>query len=149
MRTVLLTAALALVAAEADDKKAGRALDKFEGRWELVAGEVDGKPIADEHVKKGKIKTAKSESTLDVPHHSPKTVKGALKRADGTKKPMELDFLRVEGPNREVLMLAIVEFDGDDKYKICFDPAGKERPTSFSTKAGSGHILHVWKRAKE
>jgi uncharacterized protein (TIGR03067 family) len=149
MRTTLLVAALSLVGAAADDKKGAKALEKFEGSWELVSGEIDGKPIADEHVKKGKIKTARSEATLQVPHHSPKTVKGTLKRADDTKKPMELDFLRVEGPNKEVLMLAIVEFDGDDKYKICFDPAGKERPTSFATKAGSGHILHVWKRAKE
>jgi hypothetical protein len=30
-----------------------------------------------------------------------------------------------------------------------FDPSGKERPTTFATKPGSGHILHVWKRAKE
>jgi hypothetical protein len=67
MRTILLTAALALVAEDADDKNGGKALDKFEGGWELVSGEVDG----------------------------------------------------------------------------------KGRPTSFSTKAGSGHLLHVWKRVKE
>jgi hypothetical protein len=41
------------------------------------------------------------------------------------------------------------EWINKDSYRICFAPAGKPRPTKFSTKAGSGHILHVWKRVKE
>jgi uncharacterized protein (TIGR03067 family) len=148
MRAVLLVAALSLAGAAADETDA-KQFKKLQGSWELVSGEMDGKPIAEEHVKKGRIKNDGNSTTLETPHQSSKTVKATLRRLDETKKPAELDFLRLEGPSKGTLMLAIVEFDGPDKYKICFDPSGKGRPTSFSTKEGSGHLLHVWKRVKE
>ena len=44
-------------------------------------------------------------------------------------------------------MHAIYEFVGEDRYRICFAPPGKYRPTGFATRPGSGHLLHVWKRA--
>ena len=47
------------------------------------------------------------------------------------------------------MMLGIYEFIEEDQYRVCFAVAGKERPTSFTTKPDSGHILHVWKRMKK
>ena len=34
-----------------------------------------------------------------------------------------------------------------DTLKICVDLSGKERPTEFKTKPGSGFVLSVFKRA--
>ena len=42
-------------------------------------------------------------------------------------------------------MLGIYEFDGKTQ-KVCFAPVGKERPAEFSSKAGTQHVLTVWKR---
>jgi uncharacterized protein (TIGR03067 family) len=60
-----------------------------------------------------------------------------------------MDWTRSNGPDAGKTMLAIYEFINDDEYRICFAPAGKERPKEFSTKAGSGHFLHTWKRLKK
>ena len=43
--------------------------------------------------------------------------------------------------------LGIYELDGDT-YKFCLAPAGKPRPTEFTSKEGSGHSLGVSKREK-
>jgi hypothetical protein len=37
--------------------------------------------------------------------------------------------------------------DGDT-FKSCFAKAGAERPADFTTKAGDGRTLSVWKREK-
>jgi uncharacterized protein (TIGR03067 family) len=43
--------------------------------------------------------------------------------------------------------LGIYELDGD-RYKVCFAPAGKPRPSEFASKPGSGSLLQAWKRKK-
>jgi uncharacterized protein (TIGR03067 family) len=58
-----------------------------------------------------------------------------------------MEWVRVNGPHAGEKMLAIYEFLDADNYRICFAPAGKDRPAEFHTKMGTGHILHVWKRA--
>ena len=45
-------------------------------------------------------------------------------------------------------MKAIYEFTGDDQYRICFDPSGRDVPKEFATRPGSGYLLHAWKRVK-
>jgi hypothetical protein len=45
-------------------------------------------------------------------------------------------------------MHAIYEFIDADQYGVRFAPPGKERPKGFATRPGSGHALHVRKRAK-
>ena len=45
--------------------------------------------------------------------------------------------------------LGIYEFSGSDNFKTCWSPAGKERPTTFASKEGSGHLLFVFKREKK
>ena len=49
------------------------------------------------------------------------------------------------GPNQGKTILAIIEIDGDS-MKACYDMEGKGRPTEFSTKEGSGHVLILYKR---
>ena len=43
--------------------------------------------------------------------------------------------------------LSIYEIEGDT-LKICSVEPGKDRPTEFSSKPGSGHFLRVFKREK-
>jgi uncharacterized protein (TIGR03067 family) len=88
-------------------------------------------------------------TVIEAPHLSKEPIQSKMVRLDPTKTPKEWDFVRSTGPNSGKTMMAIYEWDGDDAYKFCFDPSGKARPKEFKTKAGSGHVLHVWKREKK
>jgi uncharacterized protein (TIGR03067 family) len=139
-------AAAALLAADKDDE-AKKELKKFEGTWVMVSGERDGEKIADEHVQKSKITWKGGEAEVLTPHQSKDVIKGTV-TIDPTKKPKEMDWKRSTGPDAGKTMRAIYEFMGDDQYRVCFAPGDKDRPKEFSTKPGSGHTLHVWKRVK-
>ena len=43
--------------------------------------------------------------------------------------------------------MGIYQID-DDTRKLCFAPSGKDRPTEFSSKPGSGHFLVIFERVK-
>jgi uncharacterized protein (TIGR03067 family) len=113
----------------------------------MVSGEVDGKAVADEHVKAGTITFAGEKVTLETPHQSKEPFTSKITRLDPSKKPGEMDWVRDGGPGKGVTMMAIYEWVDDDTHRVCYDPSGKARPKEFK-KAASGFILHVWKRAK-
>jgi len=58
-----------------------------------------------------------------------------------------LDVTRSEGPRKGETVLAIYEVKGDS-LRTCFAPPGRERPTGFTPKEGSGHVLRTYKRVK-
>jgi len=55
--------------------------------------------------------------------------------------------LRAKGPDKGKTLLGIYELS-DDAYKVCFAAPGKDRPTEFNSKEGSGNRLIVMKREK-
>ena len=65
-------------------------------------------------------------------------------KIDPTKKLKTMD-IRPEGEKDTIL--AIYEQEGDT-LKVCISPVGKERPTEFASKPGTGHALVVLKREK-
>jgi uncharacterized protein (TIGR03067 family) len=144
----LLVIAVAATAALGEDEKVAKEKKKFAGTWQLASGEVDGKAVADEDLKRAKITFEGDKRTVTVPHLAKDTFTNKTKRLDPSKKPAEMDWVRESGPAAGTTMLAIYEFVDDDTCRICYDPAGKERPKEFKTAAGTGYILHVWKRTK-
>jgi len=76
---------------------------------------------------------------------------GAAYTLDPTRKPKAIDLTFDRGPAEGKTLPGIYELDGDE-LKICYvspDPEegrGKGRPTGFAAKAGSGHLLWVFKR---
>jgi uncharacterized protein (TIGR03067 family) len=145
---LLLAAGAVLLLAGGPGDEARKELKKFAGTWVLVSGEVDGKPVADEHVKKSKISWVGNKAELLTPHQSKELIRGDV-RLDPAKKPRQMDWVRSTEPGKGKEMHAIYEWLGDDQYRVCFAPPGKDRPTEFKTRPGSGHTLHVWKRAKD
>jgi uncharacterized protein (TIGR03067 family) len=147
--TLLLAATAVLVTpADAKDDKIKNELKKFEGNWTMSSGEVEGKKVAAEHVKKSKITWKGKKVSLLTPHQSKEEIR-AEAVLDPTKKPKRMEWVRSVGPNKGKKMLAIYEFIDDDTYRVCFAAPGKKRPTKFETKVDSGHTLHVWKRVKD
>jgi uncharacterized protein (TIGR03067 family) len=114
----------------------------------MVSSQVDGKAVADEHVKAGRLTYAGDKFAVTTPHQAKEPIKAKLTRMDPSKKPAEMDWVRDSGPGAGKPMLAIYEWLDDDTYRICFDPTGKGRPKDFKAAPGTGYILHVWKRVK-
>jgi len=68
-------------------------------------------------------------------------------KLDPTKKPKQIDAVRREVPQAGETLKGIYTLDSDT-FKVCFAPPGKDRPTEFSTKAGTGFRLLELKRVK-
>ncbi len=75
------------------------------------------------------------------------TVAAGIWKIDATKTPKEIDVMDETGVKNDKTKLGIYEIDGDT-YKYCLAPAGKPRPTEFTSKEGTGCSLGVSKREK-
>ena len=117
-------------------------LARFDGTWGFVSIEVEGMKVPEEEVKKsGKLVIKGGKFTLK---EGDSTYEGTFK-VDLSKKPKQIDVTFTEGPDKGKTFLGIYEVEGDT-YKNCIGMAGKDRPTEFTSKPGSGHVLEVLKR---
>jgi uncharacterized protein (TIGR03067 family) len=148
MRLTIGLIALFLLAAGTQDKQPARDLNKFQGAWVLVSGEKDGEKIKEEHVQQSKITWKSKTAHLHTPHQSKEIIRADV-TLDANKSPKRMSWVRTTEPGKGKVMHAIYEFQGDDQYRVCFAPPGQDAPTMFATRAGTGHILHVWKRQQE
>ena len=127
-----------------DKKTAADDMKKAEGAWTLVSGEADGTPLAEQDVKNAKLTIVGDKYTVDL---GEKGVKKGIQKLDATKSPKQIDAKDTEGPTVGENH-GIYEFTADGDFRVCFAAPGKDRPTAFATKPGSGHFMHLWKRAK-
>jgi len=144
LRALLVTTAVLLVAA--DDRADVKAeQDKLQGTWRLVSLEVNGEKATRGELKKEQTMVVEGEkftSTIDDKH----SFKGTFK-LDPSKKPKAVDAVVTEGEFKGKTLLGIYEVDGDT-LRACYAAPGKERPTEFASKPGSGCHLYVYKREK-
>ena len=140
-RYVLLALAAGLLVG-ADDAK--DELKKLEGTWTMASGEKDGKALAEQTIKGAKLVFKGGQHDVKV---GDDIFKGTHK-VDPSQKPKTIDATDTDGPFKGKTVYGIYEVDGDT-FKVCFAAPGKDRPKEFSTKSGTGHILHVWKREKK
>jgi uncharacterized protein (TIGR03067 family) len=148
LAAIFLFAAVGLpvMAGDAKEEAVQKELEALKGIWAVVSAERDGKKLSDEQLKdvtlrydgSGNVSVRKGEMLL---------FDGTI-RIDPTKKPKTLDATQTsEGPDKGKTFLGIYELQGDT-LKVCSAaPAGKDRPTEFSSRPGSGHFLRVYKRA--
>jgi uncharacterized protein (TIGR03067 family) len=66
---------------------------------------------------------------------------------DPGKKPKQIDAVRSKGPDAGKTLKGIYELDGET-FKVCFAPAGKDRPAEFATGEGDGRRLMTFKKQK-
>ncbi|MFL5338552.1 MAG: TIGR03067 domain-containing protein [Gemmataceae bacterium] len=139
----------ALMAADGQKDPSKADLDKLRGTWLTVSLVNDGKTLVDEKnpPKEGTAAKLAYDGEKWMIRVGDKTVASGVFKIDATKTPKEIDILDESGQKNEKTKLGIYQLAGDT-YKFCLAPAGKPRPTEFTSKPGSGHTLAVSKREK-
>jgi uncharacterized protein (TIGR03067 family) len=128
--------------APAGDAKADavkKELAKLEGTWQLVSAETDGKKAPDEQVKQIKVVIKGDHHTVWFGDKA--LAKNVRFQIDPTQKPKTVDDTLDDGR----MIHGIYELNGDT-LRSCVAAVGKDRPTEFAAKAGSGHTLRVFQR---
>ena len=137
---LLLVAAGALAAADAPEGK--KDLERMQGDWACDSYVVDGTQLPADDAQ-GYFRTIQGD-TYTVSRYNRVLGKGTI-RLDAAQTPKAIDALPA---GRDKPLLGIYEFDGE-KMKLCFASPGKDRPTAFTSEAGSGHTQTVWVREKK
>ncbi|HEX3868931.1 MAG TPA: TIGR03067 domain-containing protein [Pirellulales bacterium] len=118
-------------------------MQKFQGSWTLVSGEVDGQPIGEQDILDSSLVIVGDEYTVEV---GSMVVKGT-QTLNADTSPKQIDGHDTTGPNIG-LSRGIYEFVNDDELRVSFSLPGHERPTTFVTKVGTGNWTHVWRRVQ-
>ena len=139
---LLLLAAGALATADAPPGDSKKDLERMQGDWAADSFVIDGMQLPDDDAR-AFFRTVKGDA-YTVARYKRVLGKGTIK-LDAGKKPKAIDALAA---GRDKPLLGIYELDGD-RMKLCFAGPGKERPTAFTSAAGSGQTLTVWVREKK
>src|SRR6266403_1385299 len=119
--------------------------ERLSGTWNLASGVVDGKPVPEEVRKQTKLVTDRDKFSLSTGAQTGTSEQGTF-TIDPGKNPKTVDSVQGTGPDKGKTFLGIYEIIDDNHKRACWAPAGKPRPTEFTSTAGSGHILQVWER---
>ena len=134
--------------ATADDAK-DEAIKKdrklIEGTWRIIALEINGNKSNNEDAKKLSVVNG-PDGAWSLLSEGKEIAKGT-NSFDPTKKPKTIDFTITEAGGKRNGHLGIYEL-GEKSRKLCFAPAGKDRPTEFTSTTGSEHILVTFEREK-
>lgn len=139
----MLVVLLALVADGKDDPSA-KDREAMQGDWACDAFTRDGTRLEDDDAQ-AYFRTVKG-NTYTVSRYRNKIGEGTF-TLDATKSPPWID-LTPKGPKQLVVIRGIYKLE-KGILTICYAPPGKDRPTTFDAREGSGHTLNVWKKEKK
>ena len=149
-RTIGAVAGAWLVATSclADDKggQAEVELAKFQGAWQLVSAETDGKKTPEDVV--AKIRVVISGKTHTVRFGDEVLAHDVGFEVDPTASPRSTTDTINDGPDKGKEIRGIYRLEGDT-LTSCVGPVGGPRPVEFTAKAGSGQTLRVFRRVKD
>jgi uncharacterized protein (TIGR03067 family) len=139
---LLIFAPVAFAAGEPSQEAIQKELQKFQGTWQLVSSVSNGKEVPDDHVKNIKVVIKGNKHT--VYYGDKEVAKNVPFQIDPSKNPKTVDDILKDGKK----ILGIYEIKGNT-LKSCVATVGKDRPTQFVSKPGSGHALRIFKRAEK
>ena len=125
-----------------DGDAAKKDLELMQGDWAAASMVRDGVSFPDEEAQ-AYFRTVKGDH-YTVFYFRKVLGKGTF-RLDATKQPKTIDFVPDAPMGAGKPMRGVYEISAKT-YRICVAPPGKDRPTEFSAKEGSGHTLTVWER---
>lgn len=118
-------------------------LERLQGTWYLDSAMKDGNVLPKDKAKETSI--VFKDNTFRFPGLAEyATSKQGTIKLDETKTPRQMDAIST---GNEV-MLGIYELDASG-YRVCFAPAGKPRPTEFTSTPENGQIFQYWLRQKK
>jgi uncharacterized protein (TIGR03067 family) len=129
----------AMSAADEDVVKAE--MKNFEGTWQLVSATRDGKDTPKDVVKK--IRVVIKDNKHSVYFGDEIVAKEVPFTIDPKANPKTVVDKLPDGKE----IKGIYKLDGDTLIS-CVAEVGKDRPSEFASKPGSGHTLRVFKRVK-
>lgn len=144
----LLVTALTVIASAEEAKDEAIKMDRQQlaGTWRIMSLEVNGNQAKEEDAKKLTVVNG-SDNTWALFSEGKEIGKGT-NDLDPTTTPKKIDLTVMESDGQTKVYPGIYEL-GDQTRKLCFAPAGKDRPTEFTTTPGSEHILVVFEREKK
>jgi uncharacterized protein (TIGR03067 family) len=146
MRRLLLPLLISfLLGAGNSDDAVKKEMKLLGGEWLMVSAEREGTAFPEEIIKSAKRVVKDGETTTEL--NGMVAVKAKFK-VDPSKKPKTIDYELIDGPAKGKAMIGIYELKGD-VFKACMVMSDNARPTDFTTKAGDGRTLSVWKRVKK
>ena len=126
-------------------------LGLVQGNWKPLSVQFEGKPqMPADEMQKVTVVFDQTEYHLyyaDKSVNPPKVLKLAVMNVamDPATAPKTITFEFADGPLKGQKRHGIYELAGN-QLKLCYGPAEKPRPTSFSAPPGSGYFLAVWAR---
>jgi uncharacterized protein (TIGR03067 family) len=117
----------------------------YQGTWRVTALEADGSRMSeDDRAKVTVINEMDGKWTVKLEEA---VIWQGTSTIDPTKTPKTIDFIPTEGDHVGKTFFGIYEL-GKETRKLCYAEPGKERPSEFSAKKGSGHVLITFKRER-
>jgi len=141
---IALSVGLLIGADASEDKVAKEEFEKLEGGWVLISAMKDGKSLPEKEIKS--LRVTMNSNRFQLEQDGRLIAEGTF-TVNAARTPNEINESHTAGRSKGKTYLAIHEIDGDQQ-KLCFADAGKPRPTEFSSKPGSGHLLQIWKRER-
>ena len=118
-------------------------LERLQGTWYLDSAMKDGNVLPKDKARETSI--VFKGNTFSFPGLADyATSKAGTIKLDETKTPKQMDAISTENE----VMLGIYELDASG-YRVCFAPAGKPRPTEFTSTPENGQIFQYWLRQKK
>jgi uncharacterized protein (TIGR03067 family) len=125
--------------------RAEEAQKQLQGTWEATKAERDGK-AADDVVGH---RLSFTGNRFQIRSKDGKPLYEGTFRVDARTKPVAIDFEHTKGALKGKVWKGIYALDGDTLTTCDNGPnLNKGRPALFEAKAGSGHIVITFKRAK-
>ncbi len=146
LRRLMLLSVAGLVLATGLASAQGAETDRFKGDWKVVELVEDGKTIPEEVISEWLPSGGRftiSDNAIEFTDHTTGKKQVKLFSVDETQSPKGIDF---QTRDKERETWGIYGFDGDQIVLCLAHPEDSERPTTFSAKAGSKHMLMTLER---